>query len=126
MQRLLIAGIHEGAVAALRAKIGVADRWAALLGVEAVGEQGVGAELGRAAMELPLVAEHHAGAAPHRRHNPANLHVRAAELPEIANGFPILRQADHREQALLVGRLGRADVEESGAVVQLNHIVDVG
>ncbi len=76
----LIAVVHEGADIGLGLEAGVVDGRTALAGVEAAGKQGVGAEFGRASVELAGVAEDQSGAAVHGLDDAADLDVHVAIL----------------------------------------------
>src|SRR5581483_1305121 len=118
-ENLLVFCIHEGAAAALGPEIGVADGRTVRLGIESVRQHRVRPEPGRAAIELPRVAEEDPGAAMHRLHDAANLYVHVAVFSELADGVAILPEAHDGEAAFLVWRFGRAHIEEARAVRKL-------
>src|ERR1700689_5378916 len=99
------------------------DGRALLLGVEAAGEQRVGLELGRAAVELPRVAQDHSGAAVHWLDDSTNLDVCVTVFPEFADVFAVFRETYDCEAALVVWRLRRADIKEARSVRKLHYIV---
>ena len=124
--RFLIASVHEGAWGALGTQVGVVDGRAGLVGGEAAGEQGVGLELGRPAVELACVAQDHSGAAVHGLDDAAHLDIHVAVLAQFAHVLMILPEADDGETAGVVGGLRRAYVEEARAIGKLNHIINMG
>jgi len=123
---LLVAGVHEGAAGALGVEIGIVEGRAGLVGGEAAGEQGIGLEFGRAAVELAGVAEDHSGAAMHGLDDAADLDVKVAIFAEFANVVAVFPEADEGEAAGIVRGLRGADIEKNGAIGELDDIVDVG
>jgi len=121
----LVAGVHEGAGAALGAEIGIADGRAIFFGIETAGEQGVGFEAGRTAVELARMREDHAGAAMHGLNDAADLDLHVAVFVEFTDEVVIVPGADDGEAAVVVGGLGGADVEEAGAVGKLDYVIDM-
>ena len=88
-------------------------------------EQRIRAEARRAAFELMHMVEDDSGAAVHGLDNAADVDVEIAILAKLADLFAILPGIDDGEDAFLVRGVGRADVEVSGAVWQLDDVADV-
>lgn len=107
------------------AQVWVADGRAGFICVEAAGELGVGFEFGRATVELTGVGEDHSGAAVHGLDDAADLDVEIAIFAELADLVVVFPRADYGETTVVVGGLGGADVEETGAVGKLNDVVDM-
>ena len=104
-------------------QIGVAHGRAGLVTCEAVEQQGNGAKARRAAIELAHMAEDDPGTAVHGLDDAANVNVEVAILPQLADFFAVLPWIEDGKNTLLVGRVGRADVEVTSAVWQLDDIV---
>jgi hypothetical protein len=124
-RRFLIARVHEGAGGALCAQIWIADGRASLLGVEAAGQQRVRLEARRAAAKLTDMRDDYTGAAVHGLYDAADLDLHVAIFCELADQVVVLPGADDSESAVVIGGLGRADVEEAGAVWKLHYIIDI-
>lgn len=107
------------------AKTRIADRGPSLFGVEAAGEQGIGFEAGRAAAELARMGQNHASAAVHGLDDATDLDIEVAIFAEFADVVAVFPGADDGEAAVVVGGLGRADVEETSAVGKLHHVIDM-
>ena len=122
----LIAVVHEAAATALAAKVWIGDGRALLIGREAAGEQGIGLEFGRATVELADMAQDDAGAAVHGADDAADANVHVFVFAEFAYLVVIFPVADEGEAAEIVFGIGRADIEEAGAVGELDDVVDVG
>ncbi len=107
------------------AQAGVVDGWARFVTRESVEEQGVGPKCGWAPIKLAQSVEQDTGAAVHRLDDAADVDVKIAVLTELTDLFAILPGIDDGENALFVGRIGRADIEVTGAVGQFDDVVDV-
>lgn len=123
--RDLVARIHEGAPPALSAQVGVPERRTLLLRAEASRQHGVGPEPGRAAVELALMAQEHAGPAMHGADDAANPHIRAAELAQLADRILVFSEALDGEAAGIIGGIRRAYVQEPGPIGKFHHIIDM-
>jgi hypothetical protein len=123
---LLIAGVHKGSACALSAQVGVVDGRARLVGGKAADKPGVGLEFGRTAGELSRMAQNYSSAAMHGLDDAAHLDVHVAVLTKFADFLAVFPEADDCEAAGVVRGLGRADVEEAGAVSNLNNVINVG
>lgn len=86
------------------------------MSVKSAGKARVGPELFRAAAELAHVADDDAHAAMRRSDDAADMDVLVAVTGKIAYLFAIGLQAHEGEMAPFVRKVGRADIEESGAV----------
>ena len=104
-------------------QIGVAHGRTGLVACEAVEQQGIGAKARRAAVELAHMAEDDPGTAVHGLDDAANVNIEVAILPQLADLFAVLPWIEDGKDTLLVGRVGRADVEVTSAVGQLDDIV---
>ena len=96
-----------------------------MAGVEAAGEQRVGAEFGRASVELAGVAEDQSGAAMEGLDDAADLDVHVAVFLELADFVVVFPRADDGESAGVVGGLRGADVEEAGSVWKFDNVIDM-
>lgn len=76
-------------------------------------------------MELPRVAQDDPAAPVHRLHNAADVHIHVAIFAKLANFAAVILQAHDREPAFVVRSAGRADVEETGSILQFHDIVNV-
>jgi len=121
----LVAGVHEGAASALVPEVGVVDGWAGLVCREAAGKLGVRPEFWGTAIELAGVAEDHADAAVHGLNDAANVDVGVAVFAELADIIAVFPGAEDGEVAGVVGSLGRADVQEAGAIRKLDDLIDM-
>jgi hypothetical protein len=108
------------------AEVGVADGEVVGGGVEIAKEAGVWAKFFGAALELAGMGEVDSHAAVHGPEGATELDVHTGEAAEVADFFAIGGEAEEDEAAAGVGDGGRADVEEAGAVCELDDLVDVG
>ena len=107
-------------------KVGVGDRHLVGLAEEAAQQAGVGTEFFRASGELAGVADHDAHAAVHGPDDAADEDILILVAAQFADLAVVGVEAEHEEAALGIGHGERTDVEEAGAVLELDHIVDVG
>ena len=123
--RFLVARVHKGAAAALRAEVGIADGRAALFCAEATDQLRVGLEFGRPAVELARVAKDHAGTAVHGLDEAADAHIHVFVLAEFAHFAVVFPETDDGETAVVVRGLRGANVEEASSVGKLNHVINM-
>ena len=112
-------------MAALGAEVGVRNGRAILAGVETASECWIGAEFGRAAVELASMTENHAGSAVHGAHNSAYLDIQVTILFKLADRVAVFPKTDDGEPARVVGGLLRTDVEKARSVWKLHYIIDM-
>jgi hypothetical protein len=122
----LVARVHEGAAAALRAEIGIGDRRAAVFGIESAREARIGLELWGAAVKLPSIAQHHPRASVHGLYRSADMHVHVFVLSKLADIIAIFPETHDGEAARVVGWLRRAYIEETRPIGQFHHVEDMG
>jgi hypothetical protein len=104
----------------------IIDGWFILIGCEALHQFWIRPEFLGAVVELACVRQQYLGTVIHWADDAANLDVLIEVLPQISNIFAVDLQANDREAALRVRRLGTADVDEPGSVRQVDDVVDVG
>lgn len=93
---------------------------------EALDQRRVWAKFFGSAVQLALVTEYDSGSIGKRMYSAANLDLLTAQRLQIANIFAVLPQADDREATGSVAGFRTAKIEKAGAVVELNHVVDLG
>lgn len=121
-QGFSILRIHEAAAAATCRQIGVAYWWTIGFDAESMHQAWVRPEFFRASAELAHLTDDDAHTAVGCANDATDVYVLIAVAGEISNRFVIRSQADEGELAAIVGKVGRADVEESGSVGEFYDI----
>ena len=110
------ARVHKAAMVARGSEVGILDRGTRRFAVKVVEKARVGAEFRRSTIELANVAQNDTHASMGGEDHSAKVNLLISEAVQVAYRFAVGGGTKDGKAALLVGRTGRANVQEACAV----------
>ncbi len=107
-------------------EIGVVDGHVVRLAIESLKQFWVGFEFFGSTLELAGVADKDTEPTVQRSQDASDFNIAVAKFAKVADFVAIFAEAHEDEATFRVGGFGGADVEEAGAVVKFDDLIDVG